>query len=170
MKNNKLQDKQINTKAIYNLYLTSESIDNKLSYKDFKFIINKYCKEVCNLIIEGDKIDITGIGQFEVLKFTRTFKENDTKAINWHESNKVRKELEDQGVVLKTKDNPDGRNWFVYFTSSFYFGWNWYINKGASYTKNIRGYYFTPTWHNKRNLSKHIKEDTLAELKYGIYK
>lgn len=68
-----------------------------------------------------------------------------TRMPNWPESNKYKQELIDQGIQIKDKDHPDGKNWIVYFDDDYYLRYSWIKKRGACRVKNHNYYAFIPS-------------------------
>lgn len=65
------------------------------------------------------------------------------KVINWGESNKLKQQLINDGKTIRTKDNPKGENWLIYYNDAFNCWWTW--NKSYTTVKNKTKYSFKPT-------------------------
>lgn len=92
-----------------------------MSYKTFHDISHVFNKKVVKAIIEGEKFNLGNrLGHLLIKKISRY-----TSSIDWGASNKNKKELIEQGVTVRTKEYPDGKNWFVYRQTPFYLRWSW---------------------------------------------
>jgi hypothetical protein len=159
-------NKQYNTRSIYNHCVNEGLIDKKLvPYMTFYKVIRQFHKEISDKIIFDTYQFKTEIGQFEVLRDERK-----GKSIDWNASKKRKQEIIDSGnVPFNAESNPDGIKWFVYHEGD-YFKWNWFKDKGISFTKNIKFYVFKPTSINRRAVAKAVKNNPFAELDYGIHR
>lgn len=136
-------------KEVYNIHekikQLSKQDPNKeillLDFYKFREVIYSYNKEAVNQMIQGETINLNeSLGYVYVLKIKRP-----NKAINWEESLAYKQELLDSGKTIKDSDNPEGKNWLVYFNNNYYLRWAWKKKNMACRVKNNSVYGFYPT-------------------------
>lgn len=160
----KRSNKQINTKAIFNICNEKKYIED-IEYKLFAQVVREFNKKISIEILNGYKFHCWGLGIFEILRVPRK-----VATINWNASNKFRKELIEKGITPYDKrDHPDGQMWFQYFTDPWYYKWSWYKTKATKYVTNSYYYTFTASFSNKRGIALVVKNNELAELDYELY-
>lgn len=160
----------INFKESYKQYKKVTPVGRRVSYKVFSEILREFHKQISDEIVSGYRFNpLKRLGTFRILCCDRTSKATKFGDINWPESNKKKQELIDKGITPKDKDNPDGEDWFIYYTDPFYFKWKWHKKTNHTYVKNMLYYFFKPTWHNKKKLSKEIKNNPLMTIGNDIY-
>ena len=155
------------SKDIYDHYLTTT--DSPVDYKVFKEIIVKFNSSIMDTLLEGETFDMGN--KLSTISIWRRKRDPRTMRVDWQESLKCKKELEDKGIPLYNKETGEGEKWLVYFTDSQYFRFRWYKDKCR--VKNKTVYRFDPTRGekgNKEKLTKLIKEDDLAYLRFKEYK
>jgi len=95
------------------------------------------------------------------------------KMPDWNKSIKYRDELIEQGVVVKSKDNPNGKPWIIYHSDDYYLRIAWAKNFGASHVKRIKYYRFEPSNGDvgfKKEFVRANKSNPLLKRKYFIPK
>jgi hypothetical protein len=145
-----------------------------MSEKKFKSIIYEFnTRAKDRLIYEGEVINMKQyLGFLYVQKIPRNDIRFGTKSSampNWGESRKYKQELIDQGIQIKDKDHPDGKNWIVYFDDEDYVKFSWTKKRGACRVKNHNFYSFSPSAGAsgpKKELSKANKKNPLLKLIY----
>lgn len=158
---------QINTKALYKFYMKNGGI---LEYSLFKKIIDDFHKTIVERCLEGETFAApSSVGVFKIFKRKRIFKiKEDGKlqaTVNWGESKKRKKELEEKGVLLYKPIYDDlgnivgdngGEKWIVYKTNKWVYFWQRIAN---IYLSNGMRFHFKPSFHNERLVNKTLNED-----------
>jgi len=153
-----------------------------LNYTVFRAIIEKFNLKASDEIIAGKTINLGNrLGYSQIRKIEPEIRSKND--IDWAESNKYKKELQDKGVVTKSKEHPEGKNWLVYRNSSYYLRWAWVKRYNRACTvKNNRVYAFYPTESgtsmkgkdkvlgNKSKLAKAQTDNNLLHTKYTVVK
>lgn len=143
-----------------------------MNYTLFKETISRFNKKASeSLVFEGKTLNLCNtLGYLKIKKINRNLTKDH---IDWYESNKLKQKYVDEGYELFSKDNPNGKKWFVYRSDPWYLRWGWIKNKGACRVKNQTVYSFNPTSNrsngmmgNKGLLSRSNMADPLLHLKY----
>lgn len=165
---------ELNLSDLYKVYLKQGGL---LSYNDYKKVVVAFIEEMMKKIITtGYRFSMPHYcGQLAVIQLERKYsiKENGNirGAVDWKNSQRVKKEILERGGVplVNEKDennniigNNGGEEWMCYHTSPTYFSWAWtsHINM-----KNCLKYTFDITKYNSRNLSASINEDSYLLFK-----
>jgi hypothetical protein len=147
---------------IYNDYIESYSkIDKSL----FKGICAEFNMEIIDYLLEGKKFNMKN--NLSSLSVVRNTRDPRSPRVDWGESIKYKKELEEEGTELYDSLTKDGQKWHIYYTDDFYCKYYW--NKGKCRIPNKSVYRFTPTRGlkgNKEKLINTLKQDDLAYLKF----
>lgn len=148
-----------------------------MTYNLFNEITVTFNKKAVDAIIQGEILNLGNkLGTLQIRKINRYH-----SAIDWGESNDRRQELVDQGIEPRTKDNPDGEDWFVYRDSDWYLRWSWakrFRGSGIPLLKNGKCYAFYPTHSSsgkkvlgaKGLLAKANQENKQLHLRYQATK
>jgi hypothetical protein len=127
--------------------LSKFSPDDKkllMSYELFHRITVAYNRKAVKAVIDGEVLNLGNrLGEIKIRKIKRY-----SPAIDWAESNIRKQELIDSDTQPKTKEHPDGEEWFVYRDSPFYLRWSWsksFRDSGVPLIKNGKCYAFYPT-------------------------
>lgn len=157
-------------KGIKDIYETYETTtDSPVNYKVFKNILLQFNEGIVDYMLEGEEFNMKN--RLSTLSIWRRKRDPRTPKINWQESLKYKQALVDKGIILYNKETGKGEKWLVYFTDSQYFRFRWC--KDRCIIKNKTAYAFVPTRGvkgNKEKLTKLIKEDDLAYLRFKEYK
>lgn len=136
----------------YKLYLKENKEETPLTFQQYKEILNAFNKRVTEAVLEGHKISLGGYLSFVYIqRVKRKFELNpdDTlkkPSINQYETKKLKAE---------------GINKNVYWTTPYYFRWNW--KKVFCSVKGKSAWKFTPTkgvGGTKTMLGKLLKDET----------
>ena len=132
----------------------------KLKYIIFAFIIKNYNKKIMSEIIEEGyslNLSITHLGRIEAVKKERV----DRKAIDWKKSNDYKKELISNNITPKSKDNPDGQEWLIYFNNDTYACLKWRLsNKKYIESYQLKEQYvFKPVRENSKKVNRLNREN-----------
>ena len=165
-----------NTEYYYKHYKASGGI---LSYEKYKEVIFSFNKKIIeNLIKTGKSYMLRShLGFLSVVKYEKKFKLNENGnlkgAVDWGQSNKLKKQILDRGGLPFENYKDDkgkiigdngGEKWLCYHLDPYTFGWSYtpdiYLTNGVK-TK------FTLSWTNKKLLSKSIDEN--SELIFKNY-
>ena len=155
------------SREIYKQY--KSTTDSPVDYKTFKNIIVTFNSSIMEGLLEGDTFNMGN--KLSTLSIWRRKRDPRTMRVNWQESLAYKKDLDDKGISLYNKETGEGEKWLIYFTDSQYFRFRWHKDKCM--VKNKTVYRFDPTRGNKGNkekLTKLIKEDDLAYLRFKEYK
>lgn len=129
---------------MYKFY--KENNIEKIDFKTFSIIIKIYNNNIIKYIIDTGKDFFLGEGlSFFGLRVKaanvickKTGKLS--RRINWLKSNQYKKQLLEEGKIVKSIDEPNGVEWFIYYTEDAPF-WKWGIATSNIVTK---GYKFIP--------------------------
>jgi len=153
--------------TITNIYKSyREETDNPLDKKVFKELCEKFnIMVVENILLEGKFFNM----RYNLSNLSVRIIERNPSAptIDWWESNKYKQELLAQGKQLYDAETDTGEKWFIYYTDPWYCKYHW--EKKKCKIPNKTAYRFTPTRGlkgNKEKLTRLIKEDELAYLKF----
>tara|TARA_R110001583_G_scaffold106276_1_gene254529 strand:- start:35633 stop:36082 length:450 start_codon:yes stop_codon:yes gene_type:complete len=139
---------------IYKNY-DDETIDKSL----FREICSQFNMGIIDYLLNGKEFNMkNNLSSLSILR-----KERDPRSpkIDWGESMKYKKELENEGKNL------ENIKWHIYYTDEYYCKYYW--KKGKCRIPNKSAYKFTPTRGlkgNKEKLIHLLKNDDLAYLKF----
>lgn len=147
-------------KYIEKFKIRLNDLNNNIIYteKIFKKVIKLFNKKLVLYLIEsGVSISIFGsVGKFIMCKrnpvLVNKYGEVNQR-VNWKKSLQYKQILIEEGKVVKSEENPNGINWYIYHTKPFAF-LNWNRNKQA----------VTNTIYYKFILSKGNKETNNVKL------
>lgn len=144
------------TKDSYNLFIKTFP-KAKIPYWMYKEVIGRVNKKASDAIIFGAMFNLQNtLGYIRIKRIKRNYK----KAVpDWGASNKLKRELIQNGVQPKNQDNPKGEEWMVFFSDPWYLRWAW-VKKGVCRVKNQTVYEFRPT----SNRSKTAGDNDQAKL------
>ncbi len=148
-------------KASYKYYVENgPHAKNKkaaLPYWMFKEVVSRVHKKASDSIIFGAMFNLqNNLGYLRIKKIKRNY----LKAVpDWGASNKLKAQLVREGKTPKNKENPQGEEWMVFFSDSWYLRWAW-VKKGVCRVKNQTVYEFKPT----SNRSKTAGDNSLDKL------
>lgn len=139
---------------------------NLITFSKYSKILNEINKGLLDLLVEGKKIRIgKNIGQIKIVSRPRA----NYNSIDWGASKKLKQQIIDSGEIPKDKENPDGKDWLVYFVDDRYLQFEWVKYKhidGLSFRHlGVTNYKFTPVFHARRRLSA-VKNNNLIEMTY----
>lgn len=151
--------------------LPVDSKEKIMDFATFKKIIVAFNKKASDEIIAGKTLNLGNkLGFSQIRKIVPSVR---SQRIDWAESMKFKKELETQGVAVKSKTNPQGSNWLVYKHQTYYLRWSWVKRSNRDCTvKNNRVYAFYPTNSskdspgNKTKLAQANQQDSLLHTRY----
>jgi hypothetical protein len=149
----------------YQLYVKDGGI---LSYRDYQMICREFNDKVKEELLEGKRFNMGySLGAIQIVK---VYTNGSVKKINWKESLQYRKELLEQGIIIKSEENPDGHPWLVYFTEDFIFRIAWL--KKESYVKNNTVYNFKATRGAKgfKNQMKDLISDKANHSRFQYFR
>tara|TARA_R110002051_G_scaffold190756_1_gene259654 strand:+ start:35 stop:526 length:492 start_codon:yes stop_codon:yes gene_type:complete len=155
------------SREIYRQYKSTS--DSPVDYTTFKNIIVKFNTSIVDSLLKGGTFNMGN--KLSTLSIWRRKRDPRTTRVNWRESLAYKKELDTKGISLYNKETGEGEKWLIYFTDSQYFRFRWHKDKCM--VKNKTVYRFDPTRGkkgNKEKLTKLIKEDDLAYLRFKEYK
>jgi hypothetical protein len=116
-------------------------------------------------LLEGGEFNMKH--NLSTLSIKRIARNPSAPTIDWWESNKYKAELLEEGEEVYNKETGEGTKWFIYYTDPWYCKYHW--KKSKCKVANRTAYRFTPTRGikgNKEKLTKLLKEDELAYLKF----
>lgn len=150
-------------KDIYRYYAdTSKSPVEKNVYRE---ICEEFNLQIIDYILEGGVFNMKNNLAYLSI---RCIERNPSKpTVDWWESNNYKRELLDKGKQLYNKETGEGEQWLIYYTDPWYCKFHW--EKHKCKIPNKTAYRFTPTRGikgNKEKLSKLLKEDDLAYLRF----
>ena len=147
---------------IYKQHIAEEGFIDKSLFKD---ICESFNIEIMNNLLSGGTFNMKN--KLATLSVARRSRDPRSPKIDWGESMKYKKELQDEGTELYDSLTGKGQKWYVYFTDGYYCKYFW--NKGKCRIPNKSAYRFTPTRGlkgNKEKLVNLLKSDDLAYLKF----
>ena len=156
-----------NINNIYNNYI--EEYNETVDKNTFKKICEEFNIEIIDAILDGKTFDMGN--NLSTLSIVRMNRDPRAPRVDWAESNKYKKELKDSGEKLYDKETGEGVKWQIYFTDEYYYKYYWRKGKCAVPNKSV--YRFDATRGlkgNKEKLTRLLKEDELAYLKFKKYK
>tara|TARA_R100001082_G_C4364302_1_gene161025 strand:- start:1398 stop:1877 length:480 start_codon:yes stop_codon:yes gene_type:complete len=142
-----------------------DAVDNTT----FKDICSDFNIMIMDYILEGKEFNMGY--NLSTLSIVRMERDPRAPRVDWSESNKYKQELKDSGEQLYNKETGEGVKWQIYFTDDYYYKYYW--RKGKCKVKNKSVYRFDATRGlkgNKERLTRLLKEDELAYLKFKKYK
>lgn len=160
--------------------LTKLSPEDKkllMTYDLFSKIITSFNKKAIEAIVQGEVLNLGNrLGFLKIKKINRY-----SPSVDWGASKARRQELVNQGILPRSKDYPQGENWFIYRQSDFYLRWAWtkrFRESGIPMLKNCKLYAFYPSNNSSGNdtlgakglLSKANQENKLLHLRYETVK
>ena len=132
-----------------------ESIDKNL----FREICAQFNMSIVDYLLNGKEFNMKS--NLSSLSIVRKERDPRSPKIDWGESMKYKKELENEGKNL------ENIKWHIYYTDDYYCKYYW--KKGKCRIPNKSAYRFTPTRGlkgNKEKLIHLLKNDDLAYLKF----
>lgn len=140
-------------------------IENPLNSQLFKQLCEEFNMLVVDSLLNGKEFNMGS--NLSTLSIRRIARNPSAPTIDWWESNKYKTELLLEDKELYDKETGKGEKWFVYYTDPWYCKYHW--QKSRCKISNKSAYRFTPTRGvkgNKEKLTKLLKEDELAYLKF----
>lgn len=158
--------KHINTRVIYKLY-ERKDLDNTEDYSTFLKVIQEFNITVSEKAVNGEPIKLhNSLGILRIIKKERSGKQTP----NWPASNKLKAELLEKGIEIKSKENPNGKEWIVYQKHSLFCMWQLYRGRyNLSTVPNLKYYIFSRVRANRDLLAQKLKNNPLNILKYELY-
>jgi hypothetical protein len=148
---------------VYKSY--AKSVDAPIDKKLFTELCEQFNIEIIEHILEGG---VFNMGSNLAYLSVRRIERNPRKpTVDWWESNRYKKELLEEGKKLYDSNTGEGVQWLIYYTDPWYCKFHW--EKHKCKIPNKTAYRFTPTRGikgNKEKLSKLLKEDDLAYLRF----
>lgn len=163
-------------KTMYEDY--RETHDNPLSYEEYRTACEEFNKRSMDKIIEGKRLNMGSyLSELYIVRVKRDFS---SLRVNWGATNKYKQALlsgeaedaPDEGYKeedLYSKENPDGIEYFIYYTDPWYCKFHW--RKVKCKVRNKTAYQFTATRGakgNKTKLKERLKEDDLHYKNYRL--
>jgi len=116
-----MTNNRYDVKDIYDYY---KSKGGKVNRKLFSTILFAFNKRVSEHLAEGKEFSLgSRLSTLQLVKIRRDFSKN---VVNWYETNLLKKQLLKEGKTIKSKDNPDGENYIVYYTDDYYLALYWF--------------------------------------------
>ena len=144
-------------------------VDKPVDAATFKNICGDFNILIIDHILEGKEFNMGY--NISTLSIVRMKRDPRSPRVDWSESNRYKQELKDSGENLYDKDTGEGTKWQIYFTDEYYYKYYW--RKGKCTVPNKSVYRFDATRGmkgNKERLTRLLKEDDLAYLKFKKYK
>lgn len=133
----------------------------------FHKVIEAFNSKIAERIIEGQVLNLHNrLGYIRIQKIQRSHKSRMAK--DWGASQAYKKELIAQGKTPKSKEHPEGENWFI-FREGPYLRWSWVKNKGFSKVINHTFYGFYPAGGVngvRKKLTEANRKDEFLSLSY----
>lgn len=124
-------------------------------------------KMVMDEILGGKEFEMGfNLSRIMVVRHKRDFTK---RRINWAASNALKNQILEEGGIPRSKENPEGENWLVYYTEDHYLHFYWH--KLRCKVKNKMGYIFSPTRGkvgNVQRLHALVEKDKLAHLNFRV--
>lgn len=96
-------------------------------------------REIGNSIVRGGIYEFgKGLSKLGISYVLR--RDNAKPVVDWGESNKLKKQLIEEGYTIKSKDDPTGIKWLLFRTDAGYCFWKWL--KTTAFTPNKKMYKF----------------------------
>ena len=148
---------------IYNSY--KASTNDPLTRQLFKELCEQFNIQIIEMILNGGVFTMGS--NMSNLSIRRIERNPSKPTVDWWESNRYKKELLEEGKTLYNNNTGEGVQWLIYYTDPWYCKFHW--EKHRCKIPNKTAYRFTPTRGvkgNKEKLSKLLKEDDLAYLRF----
>jgi len=143
-------------KEMYELYRAKRPT-SEIPYWMFKEVISRFNKKASDTIIFGQILNLGNrLGDIFIKKINRNYRK---PVVNWGASKTRKAELIAAGITPKDPDHPEGEEWIIFYTDSWYLRWAW-SKRRACRVKNQTVYKFTPTG----NKSKKANDNSLEKL------
>jgi len=158
-----MQKQSQTIKEAYSFYKTTTEhpVDRKL----FEDICKEFNIKLFDLVLDGYEFDMgSNMGTISIRRIERY---PGKLTVDWGETNKLKRELVDQGVKLYDSTTGEGEKYQVYYTDKFYCKYHW--TKSKCKVKNKTVYRFSPTRGKKGNKEKLVTllhTDELAYLRF----
>lgn len=138
-------------------YFKTKNPKSRIPYWMFKEVIARFNKKSSDAVIFGQVLNLGNrLGHILIKKIKRNYRK---PVVDWGQSKVLKKQLQDKGVALWTKDNPDGEKWMVFHSDPWYLRWAW-GKKHLCRVKNQTVYKFVAT----SNKSKVGGDNSLDKL------
>jgi len=162
-------------KTMYEDY--KESVDDPLSYSDYRECCELFNMWSMDRVTDGYKLNMGAY--LSTISVIRVPRNHTNPQVNWGATMKYKKELlsgeaeeaPPEGYDeedLKSEDNPDGIEYFIYHTDDWYAMFYW--NKVGCKVRNKSAYRFKPTRGDKGNKTKLKEKLNNDELHYQNFK
>jgi len=123
----------------------------------YKEVIFRNNKKAADSVIFGGVYNFgSHIGNLLIKKISRNYRK---PIVNWGASKKLKADLLAAGETIRSAEQPEGKDWFIYFTDPWYLRWGW-VKKHVCRVKNQSVYQFVPTG----NKSKTAGDNSLDKL------
>lgn len=150
----------VDSKKKYGIVLKEEmykhyrdNFDRTLDRKQYRRILRKFNQRIFDQMLQGHRFNpACNLGQFYILRVSRNHRK---KVVDWGSSEKRYQELINEGYTPKSKENPDGYNWIVFFTDDWYYKPHW--RKKHCNIPGQKPYVFSLTFSNKKWLAERAK-------------
>lgn len=175
-------DKILNRIVTYNKRIEILNYDynkivlKKIDKKKFNFIITNANDMIIEYILDGHVFKFGHhAGELYITRIERSPSSSTTTIgkPNWKASKKLKDQLIQQGVQIRTKENPNGANWLVPKTDHFDYRIRW--RKGKCRIKGKQKFHFFPTKSSTLSSGKktfvtrlyeRLENDPFAHIKY----
>ena len=149
-----------------------KSIKDRVSYKDYKRVLDIAMDKICTAIVENNaKLAIPYLGSLGISKEKNKFKR---KSVNTAESLKNRNKILERGKIpLKYEKDEQGNivgdnggeEWLVYYCNPIICAWR--IDGKRFTVLDNSSYTFKASRPNSKKLYEFIQSNTLGETFYG---
>lgn len=125
-------------------------------------------REIANSIIRGGVYSFgSNLSKLCINFIKRTA---DSKPIvDWGESIKLKNRLIQQGITPKTKNNPNGVNWLLYYTNDGYCFWKWNKRKCVVHNKKLYKFRAIATNNESTDYDGKFTVDEILEKRIGTF-
>lgn len=161
------------------VYKEYKRLGGEYNKQEYRIICDKLFKAISDSILDGNVFHLgVELGYICIKRFEKQFRFNNkgrltNGVVNWQESLKYKKELQDRGEKLFDASTGEGKQWLIFYDEKFNYRWSWIKKYGTCIVKNNTAYSFTPSndntvkkLGNKGKLKKLLRENPNQHLKY----
>jgi hypothetical protein len=158
-----MNSKSHTLKQIYKHY--KSEVENPAEFKLFSALCIEFNQMIIDELLEGKEFNMQN--NLGLMSIRRVERDPRILRIDWAASHAYKKELQEQGVPLFTKETGQGTKWHIYYTDKYYYEYHW--TKFKCKIQNKSAYRFDATRGlkgNKERLVKLLTADDLAYLRF----
>jgi hypothetical protein len=161
-----MQTKSHTLRAIYKHY--QETAEEKIEFEIFSDICSEFNIAIFESLLDGYEFNMQN--NLGTLSVRRVERDPRSMTVDWLETNKYKKELQDEGVELFDSATGKGEKWHIYYTDKYYCKYHWTKHKAK--VANKTAYRFDASRGlkgNKEKLTSLLKRDDIAYLRFKKY-